>query len=105
VGNLVVTLVNNDSKSHRVSIQGTDQSSAAAYVTVQPGEVKEVGAHPTASQGNVFFTNFTTKPGGLFRVYFQYGSATGVDLTVPVLDGAMPEYKSLVPSSTPPAEQ
>ena len=105
VGNLVTTLVNNDSKSHRVSVQAGDQSAATVYVTVEPGQVKELGAKPKASTGNVFFTNFDAKPGTLFPVYFQYGSSTGVNLQVPVLDGGLPEYKSLVPPAILPAEQ
>ena len=105
VGNLVVTLVNNDTKSHRVAIQAKGESSATVYETVEPGEVKELGAHPTSSKGNVFFTNFDTKPGALFPVYFQYGNATGVDLQVPVLDGGLPEYKSLVPPTSASTEQ
>ena len=105
VGSLVATLVNNDTKSHRVSVQGEGQSNATVYVTVQPGQVKEIGAHPKSSQGNVFFTNFDAKPGTLFPVYFQYGSSTGVNLKVPVLDGALPDYKSLVPPSILPEGQ
>ncbi len=105
VGNLVVTLVNTDSQSHRVTIQGGDQSNATVTVTVKPGEVKELGAHPDASTGNVFFTNFGAKPGSLFPVYFQYGGAIGVNLQVPVLNGGLPDYKALVPPTTPPSAQ
>ncbi|TDP99286.1 hypothetical protein AXZ95_3201 [Leifsonia sp. 115AMFTsu3.1] len=104
VGNLVVTLVNTDTKSHRVAISAGDQSSSAAYVTVQPGQVKQLGQDPeNGGTGNVLIPEFTTKPGALFPVYFQYGDQTGVNLKVPVLDGQLPEYASLVPPTILPA--
>lgn len=97
-GNLVVTLVNNDSTSHDVTISAGDQNDAK--VTVKPGEVKQVGATPHKdSASNVFLTNFTAQPGSLYPVYFQYGDETGVQLKVPVLDGGLEEYKDLVPST------
>lgn len=104
VGNLVVTLVNTDTKSHRVTItSGT--SGAAAYVTVEPGQVKTVGTKPdTASANNVFLTPFDALPGSNYPVYFQYGDETGVRLQVPVLDGGLPDYKDLVPPAILPAQ-
>ncbi len=104
VGNLVVTFVNNDTKSHRVAIQAGDNASETSYVTVEPGQVKEVGTDPEAETGNVFLTNFSALPGSLFSVYFQYGDETGVKLDVPVLDGGLSEYKDLVPPSILPAQ-
>ncbi|MFF1573129.1 hypothetical protein ACFVWR_10295 [Leifsonia sp. NPDC058292] len=103
VGNLVVTLVNNDSKSHSVAIQAGNEASATTRVTVQPGQVKVLGRDPRAETGNVFISNFDALPGSLFNVYFQYGSETGVKLQVPVLDGQLPEYNSLVPPEILPA--
>jgi hypothetical protein len=104
VGNLVVTLVNTGDKSHRVAITAGDRS--AAHVTVQAGQVKQLGQNPeTASSSNVLIPEFTAKPGGLYSVYFQYGDETGVNLKVPVLDGQLPEYSSLVPPTILPAAQ
>lgn len=98
VGSLVVTIVNNDSKTVDLSIQGGDQSSATTTVSIKPGQVKQFGSDPESnSKSNVFFANFSAKPGSLFPVYFQYGDETGVRLVVPVLDGALPEYRDLVP--------
>jgi hypothetical protein len=106
VGNLVVTLVNTDSKSHRVAISAGGDSSSAAHVTVQPGQVKQLGKDPeSGSSSNVLIPEFSTKPGGLFSVYFQYGDETGVNLKVPVLDGGLPEYANLVPPTILPAQQ
>ncbi|MBW8872122.1 MAG: hypothetical protein JF618_08165 [Leifsonia sp.] len=104
VGNLVVTLVNTGSESRRVAISAGDQSSTAAHVTVQPGQVKQLGQDPeNGGASNVLIPEFTTKPGGLYSVYFQYGDQTGVNLKVPVLDGGLPEYSSLVPPTILPA--
>lgn len=104
VGNLVVTLVNTDTKSHRVAISAGDGGSGAAYVTVKPGQVKQLGEDPeNGGASNVLIPEFTTKPGGLFPVYFQYGDQTGVNLKVPVLDGQLPEYASMVPPTILPA--
>jgi hypothetical protein len=106
VGNLVVTLVNTGSESRRVAISAGDQSSSAAHVTVQPGQVKQLGQNPeNGGASNVLIPEFTTKPGGLYSVYFQYGDQTGVKLKVPVLDGQLPEYSSLVPPTILPAAQ
>jgi hypothetical protein len=35
--------------------------------------------------------------GGLFPVYFEYGSVPGELVYVPVLDGTLAEYELLVP--------
>ena len=106
VGNLVVTLVNTDDKSHSVAISAGDGSSSAAHVTVQPGQVKQLGQNPEdGSSSNVLIPEFTAKPGGLYSVYFQYGDATGVSLKVPVLSGQLPEYSSLVPPTILPSAQ
>lgn len=106
VGNLVVTLVNTGDKSHRVAISAGDRSSTPAQVTVQPGQVKQLGQDPaTGSSSNVLIPEFSAKPGSLYSVYFQYGDETGVNLKVPVLDGGLPEYSSLVPPTILPAAQ
>lgn len=104
VGNLVVTLVNTGDKSQRVAITAGDEGSSAAEVTVKPGQVKQLGQDPeNGGPSNVLIPEFTAKPGSLFPVYFQYGDQTGVNLKVPVLDGGLPEYSSLVPPTILPA--
>jgi len=106
VGNLVVTLVNTGDAAQRVAISAGDGGSSAAHVTVQPGQVKQLGQDPeNGGSGNVLIPEFTTKPGGLYSVYFQYGDQTGVNLKVPVLDGQLPEYSSLVPPTILPSAQ
>lgn len=102
VGSLVVTLVNTGSTAQRVAVTAGDKSTEPAYVTVDAGQTKKVGTEPKSTSGNVFFSPFSTLPGSLFPVYFQYGDQTGVQLQVPVLDGALPEYRDLVPPTALP---
>ncbi|WP_426625001.1 hypothetical protein ACPPVW_02655 [Leifsonia sp. McL0607] len=104
VGNLVVSLVNTDTKSHRVSIT-SGSSGVGAEVTVEPGQVKTIGQAPDKpTQNNVFLTPFDALPGSLYPVYFHYGDETGVKLQVPVLDGGLPDYEKLVPPTILPAQ-
>lgn len=102
VGSLVVTLVNTGSTAQRVAVTAGDQSTEPAYVTVDAGQTKQVGTEPESDSGNVFFTPFSALPGSLYPVFFQYGSQTGVQLQVPVLDGGLSEYKDLVPPTPTP---
>lgn len=97
-GNLLVTLVNNDSKSHRVLIQHGTTNKIDNYVTVEAGQVKKIGS---SSQPQTQLTNMNTKPGALLPVYFQYGTQTGVQLLVPVLTNAQAEYKHYLPTPKP----
>jgi hypothetical protein len=42
-----------------------------------------------------------TKAGSLLPIYFQYGTEPGKQLDVPVLDGSLPQYATLLPTATP----
>ncbi|HEY5225049.1 MAG TPA: hypothetical protein VIJ18_18630 [Microbacteriaceae bacterium] len=97
-GNLVVTLVNNDSKSHRVLIQHGTTNKVDTYVTVEPGQVKDIGS---AAHTQTQLVNINTQPGALLPLYFQYGTQTGVQLLVPVLTNAMSEYQHYTPTPKP----
>jgi hypothetical protein len=97
-GNLVVTFVNNGSKSHRVGIQHGATKKSDAYVTVLPGQVKQVGSD---SSHQVQLTGMDTRAGALYPVYFQYSDKPGVQLLVPVLTNAMAEYRTFTPTPTP----
>jgi hypothetical protein len=102
VGSLVVTLVNTGTSAQKVAVTSGDSGAAAAYVTVDAGQTKLVGTDPESDSGNVLFTPFRALPGSLYPVYFQYGDQTGVQLNVPVLDGGLSEYQSLVPPTALP---
>lgn len=102
VGSLVVTLVNTGTTAQKVTVTAGDKSTDPATVTVDAGQTKQIGNDPESTSGNVFFTPFSSIPGSLYPVYFQYGDQTGVQLQVPVLDGGLSEYKGLVPPTALP---
>lgn len=100
----LVNLINDGEKTVSVRIQydGTSASGTPGKVNtsvqLDAGEVKTFGS---ASTRQLIFNGIDTKPGGLFPVYVQYGTKTGTELMVPVLNGALPEYSNLLPSPKP----
>jgi len=93
--NLVTTLVNTGDKSHRVLIESSQNSSdGGQYVTVEPGQSLKVG---TSKHPSVVFRKIHATPGALHKVFFQYGSETGLQLLVPVLTGKLDAYSTLTP--------
>ena len=90
VGNLVVTLVNNDDKAHYVTVHHGSKSESVA---VPAGGVKKVG-----SGTRVQFSGLDAKPGSLTDVYFTYAEVTGAQLQVPVLSYTFPGYADYAPS-------
>jgi hypothetical protein len=61
----------------------------------------EVEAGATVSLGGdeepLLLEGIDTKPGALLPMFFQYGTAEGIEKLVPVLDGRLPEYADLAP--------
>jgi hypothetical protein len=90
--------VNNGSKPHRVEVQHGTEKKVDEFVTVEPGQVKEIGAD---NKRQVQLTGMDTKAGALYPVYFQYGSETGLRLLVPVLTNGLPEYTTYTSTPTP----
>jgi len=98
--NLVVTLVNTDTKSHRVTIKtDTDAGPVSSIVTVEPASPLKIGGQPGSRR--MQFSGFTTPAGSEHKVYFQYGDQTGVQLSLPVLTTQLPEYSTLTPTPAP----
>jgi hypothetical protein len=97
-GNLVVTLVNNGTKPHRVEVQHGTSKKVDQYITVEPGQVKEIGSD---NQRQVQLHGMDTKAGALYPVYFQYGDQTGVRLLVPVLTNTLSTYLNYTPTPLP----
>lgn len=100
-GNLVTTLLNTGSVSHRVEIQrGSGSSEKSEFVTVPAGAVKRIGA---INENLVIFHQMDARPGSLYPLYFQYGTETGLRLLVPILDAQLPEYSHLLPVDVVPS--
>jgi hypothetical protein len=94
--NLVMTVVNTSGEDVTLNVQ-FDQGSARVTESLELPAVPErtrVGDDPTAG---ILISGRDLIVGGLFPVYFEYGSVPGELVFVPVLDGTLPEYELLVP--------
>jgi hypothetical protein len=75
----------------------SDGDKTSQSVTVKGNTIVSVGTDgPT-----VILDDVKAPPGSLFPVFMQYGDETGVELLVPVLDGTLTAYSTLVPTPTP----
>lgn len=97
-GTLVLTIVNNgdEKASLDVQVDGGD----TVTIPVKAGETVAFGADAVEGEDEVepiILEGIDTQPGANLPIYFQYGSAEGIEKLVPVLDGRLPEYESLVP--------
>ncbi len=104
VASFLVNLVNDGEKTVNVLIQysGTTASGTSGKVDTRvqldAGEVKTFGSSDTRQ---LIFTGIDSKAGSLFPVFVQYGTQTGEQLLVPVLDGSLSEYSKLLPTPLP----
>jgi hypothetical protein len=67
-------------------------------IQLMAGEVKTFGSSTTPQ---LVFTGINTNAGSLLPVFVQYGTLTGEQLLVPVLDGSLDEYSTLLPTPLP----
>jgi hypothetical protein len=70
----------------------------STHFLVEPGRPISFG-NPGVKQ--VVFRNANAKAGALLKVFIQYGTTTGKNLLLPVLDGSQAEYSKLTPSPLP----
>jgi hypothetical protein len=100
----VVSLVNDGQTDATVRIQYESKSSSGstrkvnANVQLSGGEVKTFGSSDTRQ---LVFNGIDTKAGALFPVFVQYGTFTGAQMLVPVLNGSLAPYGKLLPTPTP----
>ncbi len=98
-GNLVLTVVNNGEDDVELDVQlvasgDTQTIEVAAGSTVGLGAADVEGIDVLDP---ILLEGIDTQPGGLVDLYFQYGSAEGIEIGVPVLDSRLPEYSGLAP--------
>ncbi|MFC5928295.1 hypothetical protein D6T64_17985 [Cryobacterium melibiosiphilum] len=93
--NLLLSVVNLSDKAVQLNVQYeadgekvTARETIAALTTVTLGSTDEP---------EIVLENIDSQPGALFPVFLQYGNETGVELLMPILDGSMDVYSSLVP--------
>ncbi|QPZ37377.1 hypothetical protein [Paramicrobacterium chengjingii] len=97
-GNLVVTVVNNGSSAHSVTIEFANGSSTEVVVDADEIFTFSAPAADDAEREDIVIDPLDAKIGSTTTVFFQYGSETGVSLDVPVYNGDLPEYSTLVPT-------
>ena len=97
--NLVVHVVNNgdDDIDLLVQYEGVDEK-VSKSIQVEANSTTEIGLPGGQSVG---VESLNASAGSLFPVFFQYGDLTGIELLVPVLDGTLAEYSTLVPTPAP----
>jgi hypothetical protein len=98
-GNLVFSAVNTSADDVELAVQfesGGDKTTLD--VDLDAGATGQFGF---GDGGQLFLADIDTRPGGLIPIYFQYGDQQGRQVLVPVLDGTLEEYASLVPTPTP----
>ena len=98
IANLVVTVVNSGDSAHNLNVQyddGTEKFTQEVNVDANSSVTFGTPDAPTVTVAA------DVAPGSLFPVFFQYGNETGVEVLVPVLDGSLEEYSTLLPTSVP----
>ena len=96
--NLLVHVVNSSDEDIDLIVQyeGVDDE-VTTELTIDAnstGEIGVEGGDSVAVEGDVL-------AGSLVPVFFQYGDLTGTELLVPVLDGTLTAYSTLVPTQKP----
>ncbi|MHB1234754.1 MAG: hypothetical protein ACYCZK_03670 [Microbacteriaceae bacterium] len=102
---LLVTLLNTGTSTLNVGLQYQTVSSGSPApqrttrtVTIPANGSAEIG-YSTANQ--IVFDNVGAKAGSLLPLYIQYGTEPGRQILVPVLDGTLKAYSTLLPSPAP----
>ncbi len=100
-GNLLFSAYNNSSELVQLNVQydvkGVKHTRTA---TLLPDTTSDFGY---GSAGQFLMPGLDTRAGALVKIYFQYGSQPGQQIDVPVLDGQLAPYSTLLPTPTPTA--
>jgi len=92
-GNLVLTVVNTGEDDVELGVQVGEGGSEPLIIEVEAGATVSLGG----DEEPLLLEGIDTQPGALLPLYFQYGTAEGIEKLVPVLDGRLPEYSDLAP--------
>jgi len=102
-------LLSDDGQTANLLLSVVNLSDAAVQLNVQyqaDGDKvtarETIAAHSTVTLGStdtpeIVLENIDSLPGSLFPVFLQYGDETGVELLMPVLDGSLSAYSTLMP--------
>lgn len=94
--NLVMTVVNTSGDDVTLNVQFDDGSARITQSLELPAVPERTRVGDDPSMG-ILISGPELVVGGLYPVYFEYGSVPGELVFVPVLDGTLPEYELLVP--------
>ena len=94
--NLVMTVVNDSGEDVSLNVQYDDGNERTTSSLSIPGFPERTRVGDVPSDG-VIVSAGDLVAGGLYPIYFEYGDVPGELVFVPVLDGTLPEYESLVP--------
>ena len=98
-GNLLFSAYNPTDELVQLNVQYEDGSDrTTAHATLLPDTTTDFGY---GKEGQFLLSGLDVRPGSLAQIYFQYGDQEGKQVTVPVLDGALPQYANLLPTPTP----
>lgn len=98
-GNLLFSAYNPTDTEIELNVQyGAAGDRTTVNATLQPDTTTNFGY---GEDGQFLLSGLDAKAGSLTQIYFQYGDEEGSLLTVPVLDGSLPQYQNLLPTPTP----
>jgi hypothetical protein len=98
-GNLLFSAYNPTSELIQLNVQyGASADRTTVHAALPPDTTTNFGY---GKKGQFLLSGIDVKPGSLAHVYFQYGDEEGSQLTIPVLDGSLPQYQNLLPTPTP----
>jgi hypothetical protein len=92
-GNLVLTVVNTGEEDAELGVQVGEGGGEPLMIEVEAGATVSLGG----DEEPLLLEGIDTQPGALLPIFFQYGTAEGIEKLVPVLDGRLPEYADLAP--------
>ena len=92
-GNLVLTVVNTGDEDAELGVQVGEGGGETLIIEVEAGATVSLGE----DEPPLLLEDIDAQPGSLLPIFFQYGSAEGIEKLVPVLDGRLPEYSDLTP--------
>ncbi|MGN6326770.1 hypothetical protein [Pseudolysinimonas sp.] len=97
-GNLVARAYNDSSDEIDLTLQYDVSGKHTITVPLAPNSETDLGF---GKKGQVLLPRMDTKAGDLLPLYVQYGDQPGKQVTVPVLDNQLSEYRDLLPTPTP----
>jgi hypothetical protein len=97
---LSVTVINTSSAEKNVKFQYESLGSTDTATIAVPAK-SQVSRGTQDGDPQTILTGIGKQPGTLLKVYVQSGSASGKSFKIPVLDGSLKEYATLLPSPVP----